>query len=69
MIFKMMQHVADSVTNFVESLAEFALLIFWSLVYIAIVVTVPIWMIPFTVYCKLRDAKKEQAKQGGEVLE
>ena len=72
MIIEMMNRIADTVVDAVEFLADFAYMMFWALVFILLIVTCPVWIIPFMIVRRIlewRSGQEDKEQDKGEVLE
>lgn len=58
MIMYMMETIYDFVEYAVRALYRFARHLFWFVVYTILVLTCPVWLIPFTVIRKLGERRK-----------
>ena len=70
MIIEMMSMIAERVEEAVDALVDFADMLFWAFVFILLIVTCPIWIIPFLVgrrICEIRSERtsEEHSEQDG----
>lgn len=60
MIIEMMSMIAERVEEAVECFAEFAYILFWALVFVVLIVTCPIWILPFLVGRRIYEIRSER---------
>ena len=62
MIPAMIKIVADAITGFVEAMSELAILIWYCLVFLLVIATCPIWIIPYLAWRNIKEAKEDEQR-------
>lgn len=59
-ILDVMEHLIEALLDVVERIIDLGKLVFHSIVFLIILATLPIWLIPFLIWKAIRDDRDDQ---------